>query len=470
MGSVTVLNVAIGESKRVPRIWMEGAHLSHAGLRIGSVYRLRSSAKKQLELCEAEEGYKGDTFKVSSRTRHGVVRPLFELRSGLLREVFKRAEKVRVAIREGVIVISDTHLSNRIAERVQAFFTKLRSGSALSVCSLFHGGGVMDKAFHHGMKRSGLATFVQVAIEMSQVYLSSSLRNNPELFTRESIVICSDIRDLNIQHNPPTCNVLLAGLPCVGASRAGMAKNGLEFAEEHEDAGAMFFSVLEAIKAMNPIVALLECVPEFLKTAGMSILRSVMNTLGYRLHETVLNGNDYGALEARDRMIVVAVCKSLPEEFSFDSMSCVRTKEATVNDVVMPTPLDAPCWKEYKHLAEKAVRDKAAGKGFAKRQLLTGQEAKVTTVGRGYAKGRSTEPFLLHPDDPSLMRLFHSPEHADLKGIPQTVAAGESETVAHEIYGQSVVYPKIEAVAHRVGSFLSRVAASVMPQPLRMAA
>lgn len=98
----------------------------------------------------------------------------------------------------------------------------------------------------------------------------------------------------------------------------------------------------------------------------------------------------------------------------------------------------------------------AAGKGF-KRQLVTPDSTSVGTVGRGYFKGRSTEPFLQHPDPSKseLSRLFTATEHARLKGIPPSMVDGLSETIAHEVLGQSVVYPVFQAVGEALGMALT---------------
>ena len=465
----TVLNVKIGESKCVPRIWMEGENLTRAGLKIDTRYRVLTTTEHRIELHEAAADYKGETFKVSSRNRHGVQRPLMEVRSRLLRAVFQQCEKVRVAIRKGVIVITALQLELNIVERSQRVLKKVREGAALAVCSLFHAGGVMDKALHHGFALGGLSSFVKVAVELSSVYLSASLRNNSELWQPESVAIHTDIRDMNWRNSAPACDVLVAGIPCNAASKAGMAKNELEFAEEHDDAGSLFVDFLEGVKASNPAVIVAENVPEYQNTAGMAVIRSVLGSLGYQVFESVLDGNDFGALERRRRLVMVAVCKRLSQAFDFAALSPVKTKEASLNDVLDAVPLDSDRWKTYDHLASKAVKDKAAGKGFA-RQLLTGAEGFCGTIGKGYFKGRSTEPFILHPANPGLSRLLTAQEHARVKGIPECVFAGEAETVAHEIMGQAVVYPLFVSVGAGIARLLRAAQLQSDAQPQRLLA
>lgn len=111
MSITTILNLTIGESKRgkskrVPRLWMEGEKLARAGVRIGARYSMQSRTSRRIELREAAPDYAGQVFTVSKRDRDGVLRPLIDVRSGVLREVFERCDKVKVAIRKGVIVIT----------------------------------------------------------------------------------------------------------------------------------------------------------------------------------------------------------------------------------------------------------------------------------------------------------------------------------------------------------------------------
>nr|MCV5143025.1 DNA cytosine methyltransferase [Escherichia coli] len=84
-------------------------------------------------------------------------------------------------IRNGAIVISAHHQQERVIERVNRLISKLENGESLSVCSLFHGGGVLDKAIHAGFHKAGIASAISVAVEMEGKYLDSSLANNPEL-------------------------------------------------------------------------------------------------------------------------------------------------------------------------------------------------------------------------------------------------------------------------------------------------
>jgi len=449
--TTTIINTRIGESKNVARIWLEGRKVEKAGVKIGTRYQLSYvKGMERLELREAASNTTEQTFTVSKRERRGNVVPLMEVRTKVLSELFENIERVRVAIRKGRIVITALHLETKVKERVRRMVEKLRTGEPLAVASLFSGGGVMDRALHAGLRRAGINAFVQVGVELEPEYLDSSLENNREIWSESSVVICSDIREVNWGHNPPQCDLLYAGIPCSGASRSGRSKGKLSSAEAHESVGALFVDYLEAVKALNPAVCLIENVPEYQNAVSMIVIRSVLKTLGYKIQERVLDGNDFGALERRRRMVMVATSEGLSDLFDLANVVPVKNKPASIREILEDVPLDSPRYKTFEYLADKEVRDKAAGKGFT-RQLLTGEEGYCGTIGKSYFKCRSTEPFLMHPVDPKLSRLLTPIEHARVKGIPEEIISGLSDTVAHEILGQSVIFPVFEAIGLELG-------------------
>ena len=92
----------------------------------------------------------------------------------------------------------------------------------------------------------------------------------------------------------------------------------------------------------------------------------------------------------------------------------VPASGVTLNTVLQDVPEEE--WKDHTYLKDKAIKDAAAGKGFAKRQLLDGTESRIGTIGRFYAKRRSTEPFMTRSDGKE--RLLTPIEHAAVKSIP----------------------------------------------------
>ncbi|MCD5972331.1 DNA cytosine methyltransferase [Pseudomonas quasicaspiana] len=446
----------IGEARGVPRIWLEGQKLLNAGIEIGSCFSLsRGDGKTKLELVPADTSEENNSgiIRVSKRVRNGVTTPLIEIRTALLRSLFKTAEKVRVVIRLGRILITALDKDKRIDERLARLKQKLSAREPLAVCSLFHGGGVLDRAIHAGLARSGIDTYVRIGIELEEQYLDASLRNNRMLWRDNSIAICADIRDVQRGDGTPRCDLVIAGIPCTGASRAGKAKNKLSAAEQHPSAGSLFVDFLDFVRHTNPVMAIIENVPDYLTSTSMDVIRSVLASLGYKLFECILDGNVFGAFENRSRMTLVAYTEGAIDTLTQNQILPLRTKEGSLRDLMEDVPEHDESWKSYDYLEQKEVRDIATGKGF-RRQILTPEATSCGCIGRGYAKARSTEPFIRHPTNFSLSRLLTVIEHATAKTIPVEIVSGVSNTTAHEILGQSVIYAAFESVAAAIGQMI----------------
>lgn len=445
-----IINTKLGESKGQSRIWLEGVRLERGGFSPSTKYELVISERKVILKVAAEGAY-----TVSKRKRNGKLSPIIDLSNQKLTQAFEGVEMLRVLIRDGSIIVSAHFQQGKIERREERLFERLKTNRSLDVCSLFHGSGVLDKALHAGFAKSGIASTVAVAVEMEGGYIDNSLVNNPELWSEKSLVVNAPIETLNYGAAAQEVDIVIAGLPCTGASKSGRAKNKLEFAESHDAAGAMFFHFLQIVQNLNPSIVIIECVPEYQNTASMAVIRSVMDSLSYTVTEAIMDGNEYGALEKRKRLCVVAITSGL-KQFSFESAVPERTKEACLGDILEHVADDSPRWKTFDYLAAKEVRDTAAGKGF-RRQLLDASAPFCGVIGKGYAKCRSTEPFYRHPTIAGLSRLLTPVEHARVKGIPENVIAGLSDTVAHEILGQSIIYPLFVAIGKAIGSLLKGI-------------
>lgn len=443
-----IINTKLGENRGKARIWLEGGKLAREGYLPGGQYDRTVADGKILIKPNAAGAY-----TVGRKNRKGKTIPIIDICRDDLAEIFDGVEMLRVLVTKGKIVIEAHHQHQRVRERVARLLDRVKTGEPLRVCSLFHGGGLLDKAVHSGLERVGVESKIGVAVELDSAYLESSLENNPELWDEKSIPIESPVQHVRLGHNTPQMDIVLAGIPCTGASRSGKTKNKLKHAEEHESAGALFFNFLNFVETINPAIVWVENVSEYANTASMAVIRSVLTSLGYDVQERILDGNEFGALERRQRLCAVGVSKGLEGVFDLDAVMPHVTKPAQIKDVIDWVPLDSDRWKAFDYLAEKELRDKAAGKGFV-RQLLTGEEGHCGTIGRHYAKFRSTEPFLVHPAIPELSRLFTPAEHARLKGAPENVVDGLADTIAHQVLGQAIVYPAFEAVAMSLGRAL----------------
>lgn len=459
-----IINTRFGENKGRNRVWLEGRKLAHEGIEPGMKYRVlidHSTRQAKVQIAPDLNDATGSISRRKVRGEEEKYLPVLDLAADVadeLRALFEGASEIRVAVRGRSMTISAQLACSDAQERVERARRKMKNGEPFAVASFFHGGGVIDDALHSGLARAGVSSFVQVAVELEQKYLESSLNNNGHLFNQDTVFFEGSIEHFNPRG--VKAEIVCAGIPCTGASLSGRAKNKLAFAEDHDTAGALFYYVLNAVTSMNPAVVLIENVEPYAHTASMSVIRAVLRARGYVLHERVLDGGDFGCLEARRRLCVVAMSEGLADTFSLDGLVSIKQKEACIGDILDPIPDDSEMFRSYSYLADKEVRDKAAGKGFA-RQLITEQDSSVGCLGKAYNKARSTEPFLVNKTNPDLSRLFTPQEHARLKGVPSRIIAGNSVTTAHEILGQSVCWPCFEAVGYAIGASMAQSVVSV---------
>ncbi|HII2982163.1 TPA: DNA cytosine methyltransferase [Yersinia enterocolitica] len=436
----TIINSKIGENKGNLRIWLEGGKLSRNGFQPNDTYSIITN-DDSIIITKCNDG----EYSVSRRMKGERADPVIEVTSVRCKSMinfFEQDQLIRVVVTSQKIVITSHHLRNRIKQREETFLNKINVSETMNVCELFYGYGVLARSAHDGFKSNGIKLKNSVIVERERKYIDASIEMNPDMFDAESIIIESAIQDVDIK-NKMKVDLLFAGIPCTGASKSGRTKNKLASAEEHPDAGSMFFYFLKFLESSNPAAFVIENVCEYLNTESMAVIRSVANHLGYALHEVIIDSRDYGSIEERKRMLVIGVSVGLTnvvsyfdDEIAFYKKECIQT----LNDIFEPIADDHTAWKEYSYLADKEIRDLKAGKGF-KRQLLTGDNNKCGTIGRGYHKGRSTEPFIKHPTNPHLSRLLTPVEHARVKDFPEKYLNPRlSNTLTHEVLGQGVVY------------------------------
>jgi DNA (cytosine-5)-methyltransferase 1 len=450
----------IGEQRGRRRLWVEGARLLRAGVQPGQPMRVDFDDDAQLVRIKVGEGAR----RVSQRKRGDKIYPVIDISNDSLAEIFgDEVGRVRVVGANGELEVSihpdEASEKDRLGRGRRAFSRQ----RPVRVGSLFHGGGVLDHAVISGLEDAGLPARLAWAVEADARYLDASVRNNPS-WANGGRAIEGRVEEVH-RDDLSEVDLLIAGIPCTGASLAGRAKNGLKAAEHHETAGSLFVATLQAIQASRPAVVLIENVPPYANTLSMHVIRDVLGTWGYELHETILNGLEHGALEDRNRLAVVAVTRGL--DFSLDWIRPIQTRAARLAEVLDPVGPDDERWRSFDYLVRKERADRAAGKGF-RMQVLTPDADRVGTLGRGYAKGRSTEPRLAHPARDGLMRQFTPAEHARLKGVPESLIDGLSLTLAHEILGQSVIFPAFRSMGRAIAKSFGHVLKGV-PSPANRA-
>lgn len=400
---------------RKRRIWLAGAAVARAGLQQGDRYTVQYLPSRSTILITADAA--GD------RVVSGKQQPIIDLQNQQVEDMFTEGQRVQASFSDGCIIIEPHHEDTSRAKREQQFLQRAAAGQ-LEHASMFTGGGVSTEAIHDAIG-SGRTAWIA---ELEHKYIESAAQNCMAI-DDDTVLLEGAVEEI-----PGRCytnvDVLSFSMPCTAHSKAGKAKHGRDSIEY---GGTTVFAVAKAIQRSNPAIVVSENVPDAQGTAVYELLKCELERLGYVVFEQVLDSRHTDSIEQRARYWIVAFSKGIaPASFQLPE---VKASGRQLRDVLVKAP--AASWSKQDGLNAKAKRDAAAGKGF-KRQLLTGSETRCGTIGRGYNKRRSTEPFLTRADGKE--RLLTLEEHAAVKSAPAHLVANLSATCGHEILGQSVDY------------------------------
>lgn len=441
------LVVTLGLHRGAPRIWLQGANLAKAGFGPGMRFDVALQGDR-LRLVLNQDG-----DRIVSRKRRGEVeQPVIDINSRDVLSVFEGQESVRVLAFDGGITILPLASEVRRQQRLEEAWTTLQEGDPVSMGSLSHGGGILSHAMHAGLYREGVDAKLVFANEIRAELLDHAREAN-DAWEPDTVALSAPLQELAYDRwameRLPRVTVLEAGLPCSGASASGRAKRKLSLPEEHPEVGHLVAPFLAFVAQVNPLVVVVENVPLYQTSASAAIMRNSLRDLGYEVHELILRGRDFKAIEDRDRLCLVAMTKGI--EFDPLSIAIPDGERPMLGDVLEPLALDDPRWSTMAGLKAKETRDKEAGKGF-RMQVFDGSCDRIGTITKGYAKVRSTDPKIRHPANPDLLRQLTPTEHAGVKQIPPHLVAGLADTTAHEVLGQSVIYQPFVAI----GSLIAR--------------
>lgn len=448
----------IGSNRGQPRLFLDGQQAVRAGFSPGDRYEVTIDGDR-LTLEARDDGSR----VVSKRDRAGHTLPVIDLNSAKLLALFEGMDSVRMIVTPGKVIFLPLASEKAKKERLTRLSKKLAAGEPLMSGSVSHGGGVLAHALHQGLHKAGIESNLAFANEIREDLIALAQRNN-SVWGKDSMALIAPMQELVqdewMMNRLPRVEILELGLPCQGASPAGKAKNAIAKMEDHPEVGHLVFSALAILAKTQPAVVLLENVPAYAQTASAQILRYQLADMGYITHESILTGKDFGCMENRVRWCMVAVTKGL--DFDFADITPHVASSTPLGDLLDTNIADNdPRWQSFGYLRDKEVRDKAAGKGF-RMQVVDKDATSVPTLRKGYNKGGSTDPYLAHPTLPDVMRKFTGAEHARIKGVPVELIEAMSETMAHELLGQGIVYAPFQQVGLGIGESIVRLREQTM--------
>jgi DNA (cytosine-5)-methyltransferase 1 len=450
MDSYTVQKLGVHRAG-LPRFYKQGRRLALAGFAPGKRFTCESIIDRgMLILRITDDGNRTVSRKVCNDEEV----PVVDITSRDVLAVFAGMDQIRVIVRPGHIYLMALATEVRRQERLGRLLSRLASRQPLDVGSLSHGTGLLSDALKTGMSDVGVNSTLMLANDIDSRYLEHS-QTVPGQWNDDTVELAAPLQVVAFDEwatsRLPKLDVLSAGLPCTAASLAGRAKKGLAHSEQDPNVGHLVVAFLQIILRTSPSVVILENVPQWETSASMSILRTTLTDWSYVVHTRVLAASDFGSLENRKRLCVVAVTKGM--EFDFDALPEPVAPDHCVADILDPVPDDDPSWSTMAYLRDKEERDLAAGKNF-RMQLVDPKDTSVPTIGRGYHKRRSTEPFLRHPNKADLLRLFTPAEHSRIKNASTDYVKGLPDSVAHQVLGQGICCAPFVAVGRMIGRTL----------------
>ncbi len=439
----------VKERRNVKRIWLEGLKLEASGFKKGVMFRLDFDFDSGA--IEAVIDPVNGTHTVSGKLNKttGKVTPIIDICNADIVDVTKGANRVRVDFYEGSFRTTINHLDLKLQAREDSLIENVNNG-VVTEGTLCVGIGMATAAQHQGFSEKGIKSSVEWIVDRNRDYLQVAVNNNRAL-NSDTTIIEASLEEVE-PHLLSPVNVIQVSLGCTGHSKSGITKNKLENAESHKTDATAVFGLMRIVEQVNPAIITSENVREAQDSATYTLLRAMLETLGYIIHEVVLNQEQSGAFEVRPRYWFIAISKNLPQIDMMNVPHFARQYE-TMADVYNYDNNDE--WRDHKYLKEKAIRDKKAGKGFT-RNLITLESTSVNTINRTYAKRQSTPPMLVRDD--GMERLLDPQEHCRVKGAPFWLVENVLFGLATEGLGQGIDYNQ--------GRGLAQLIAAEVMQPL----
>jgi DNA (cytosine-5)-methyltransferase 1 len=242
-----------------------------------------------------------------------------------------------------------------------------------------------------------------------------------------------------VAEDVPDHDILTGGFPCQAFSIIG---NKLGFADTR---GTLFFDVERILRVKQPKAFLLENVKQLTTHDNgrtFKVILEHLEKLGYFVHYKVLNGLDFGVPQKRERIMIVGFKQNYPFEFPKNG-----TETKTLSDILEPEDQI-----DKKHFLSDYFRKKVQRKLKEQGKIITTRPV-VIHENKGGNLG-------IHPFSTALRangsynyvtvngeRRLTPREMLRLQGFPDTLKIVVPDTQARKQAGNSVVVPKIEAVA-----------------------
>ncbi len=182
----------------------------------------------------------------------------------------------------------------------------------LRIVSLFSGIGGFEKGF----EKSKMKYNIIFSSEIDK-YATMTYGYNFSLKTMHGDIKQVDEKDI------PDHDLLCAGFPCQSFSVAGKQK-GFD-----DIRGTLFFDVIRIIKEKKPKYIFLENVKNLISHNSSNTIKTILRNIsdcGYTFDFTIINSNEAGVPQSRERTYIVGVLNYKKEKFEKDRRSSKITE------------------------------------------------------------------------------------------------------------------------------------------------
>jgi len=267
-------------------------------------------------------------------------------------------------------------------------------------------------------------------------------------------------KDIDGLNRIPSHDVLLAGFPCQPFSIAGVSKKnalGRPHGFMCDTQGTLFFDVAQIISHHRPAAFLLENVKNLMshdKGKTFATIKHVLeHELGYQISFRVIPSNPW-VPQKRERIFIVGFRDR--NDFDLNGMSLPEEPGPVLGSILEPHPAEkytlTPRLWEYLQAYKKKHTAKGNGFGYS----LFGENDVTRTLSARYYKDGSE--VLVNQGAHKRPRRLTPKECARLMGFEyggRTWNIPVSDTQAYRQFGNAVVVPVVEAVAHYMKPWLT---------------
>ncbi len=341
---------------------------------------------------------------------------VIELRNKLITQFLgQNSQYITVTLKPGRITISIHHSEERQHIREEHFLGNLIK-KTLSTGSLYAGIGLLTLRIHKGMQQAGIKPVMKFANEIDPIAAKINAHYNPiwkhthddALLLQDSIETCDPaLLPTGIDH-------LDIGQVCTPYSK--MTPVNMRDIN-HQSAGCLFISTINAIATINPATLTLECTPAFKNSVAFKGVIHALKITGYEYQTTEVKGSDYGDFEVRNRFCLFAYSKGLAHLFprieTIEQFQ--KTNKFTLSDIKENIDINSSLWKSYEHIKR---RDLMKDNGY-KNILVPDEASTIPALLASYSAPKASSPFIPHPTDNMKQRQITVLEHCRIRRTPK---------------------------------------------------